>query len=247
MKITLLGTGDTSGVPVIGCHCPACTDAYSNNRSRRTRFSILVESSSGKILIDTSPDLKWQLIASDVSGVDGVIWTHGHYDHFAGFPEFYRVQNKVDVYGVPETLDYILDYFHFLKPRRHDVQLYEPFELIGLTFVLFEVNHAPVKKAVGVMICEGDKKVVITGDTNKDIPEKSMDLIHNPDLLVVDAIVPPSITTIKKHMNASQALDFSEDINAKRVVFVHMSHFFKPHDEDIKNYPLGYDGMTFEI
>ncbi|WP_292485331.1 MBL fold metallo-hydrolase [Methanohalobium sp.] len=247
MKITLLGTGDTTGVPVIGCHCPTCTDAYSNDKNKRTRFSILVESDSGKILIDTSPDMKWQLIANDVSGVDGVIWTHGHYDHFAGFPEFYRVQKKVDVYGVPETLDYIMDYFHFLKPRRHDVQLYEPFELIGLTFVLFEVNHLPIKKAVGVMVCEGDKKVVITGDTNKDVPQKSMDLIHEPSLLVVDAIVPPSITSIKKHMNATQALDFSEKIKSEEVVFVHMSHFFKPHDEESKNYPLGYDGMKFEI
>jgi len=246
MKVTLLGTGDATGTPVIGCRCPTCVDAHAGGKSRRLRFSVLVESDQGKILIDTGPDLKTQMLENGISHIDGVIWTHGHYDHYAGFGEFHRVQNNIDVYGLTETLDYILDYLYFLKPIRHDVLMYEPFELIGLTFTLFEVKHPPIKQAVGVMVCEGGKKVVITGDTRKLIPSRSIELIRQPDLLIADAIVPPSIN-VKKHMNSEEAMEFANEIEAKEVVLTHLSHHFKPHDEAAKTLPLGYDGMVFEV
>lgn len=155
MRLTLLGTGDAVGTPKIGCNCPACADARKGGKSQRLRFSILVESDQGKILIDTSPDLRQQFLRQRLSGIDGVIWTHGHYDHYAGFGEFYRVQNKVDVYGIQETLDYIDRYVSFLKPRYHYVKLYEPFDLIGLEFTLFKVSHPPVENPAGVVIREG--------------------------------------------------------------------------------------------
>jgi len=139
MRIVLLGTGDTVGTPKIGCECPCCMDALAGGRSRRTRFSILIETEDGRVLIDTGPDLRYQLLKHKISHVDGVIWTHGHYDHYAGFGEFYRVQNRVDVYGLSDTLDYILDYLYFMKPTRHDVSVYEPFRLIGLEFTLLNL------------------------------------------------------------------------------------------------------------
>ncbi|MBN1134141.1 MAG: MBL fold metallo-hydrolase [Methanosarcinaceae archaeon] len=246
MKVTLLGTGDATGTPLIGCECPTCMDAHRGGKSRRLRFSVLVESDKGKVLIDTGPDLRQQMLENNIVHVDGVIWTHGHYDHYTGFAEFHRVQSNVDVYGITETLDYILDYLYFLKPIRHDVLMYEPFELIGLTFTLFEVKHPPVKKAVGVMICERNKKVVITSDAQKDIPPRSLELIQQPDLLVVDAIVPPTIK-VKKHMNSVEAMALAKEIEAKEIVMTHLSHYFKPHDEESKILPLGYDGMVFHI
>ncbi|WP_319508966.1 MBL fold metallo-hydrolase [uncultured Methanolobus sp.] len=245
MKITLLGTGDATGTPVIGCNCPTCQDAHEGGKSQRTRFAILVESSEGSVLVDTGPDLRYQLLRQNTKRIDGVIWTHGHYDHFAGFAEFHRVQYNVDVYGLPETLEYILGYLQFLHPKKHERNLYEPFELIGLEFTLFEVIHPPVKRSVGVMICDGNTKVVITGDTQRDIPEKSIEIIMEPDLLIADAIVPPTVH-VKKHMNTTEAMDLAEEIKAKKVVFTHLSHFFKPHDEAVTEYPLGYDGMVFE-
>lgn len=246
MKVTLLGTGDATGTPVIGCDCPACMDAKKGGKSRRLRFSILVQSDEGRVLIDTGPDLKWQLIENGIDHVDAVIWTHGHYDHYAGFGEFHRIQRNVDVYGLKETLDYILDYLYFLKPIRHDVLLYKPFELIGLTFTLFEVKHPPAKNAVGVIVCEGNKKVVITGDAIRAFPSKSMELIRNPDLLIADGIVPPTMN-VKKHMNSQEAMELGEEIGAKKVVLTHLSHYFEPHDVASKTIPLGYDGMVFEF
>ncbi len=247
MKVTLLGTGDAIGTPVVGCNCPACIDGKNGGRSRRYRFSVMVESQEGKrVLVDTGPDLKWQMLENEFSHVDGVIWTHGHYDHYAGFVEFHRIQRKVDVYGLTQTLDYILDYLYFLKPVRHDVSMYEQFYVGDLGFTLFEVNHPPMENVAGVMICEGNKKVVITGDTCKDIPQRSMSLIRNADLLVADAIVPSGFN-VKKHMNSQQALKFAEDTGAKDVVLIHLSHYFRPHDEEAEDLPLGYDGMEIEI
>ncbi|MDW7733011.1 MAG: MBL fold metallo-hydrolase [Methanolobus sp.] len=246
MKITLLGTGDATGTPVIGCSCRTCLAAHEGGKSRRTRCAVLIESDSGSVLIDTGPDLRWQMLKNNIGHVDGVIWTHGHYDHFAGFAEFHRVQYNVDVYGLKETLDYVMDYLQFLRPRKHYVAMYETFELIGLEFTMFKVVHPPAKNPVGVIIREGNKKVVITGDTQREIPQRSMEMIMDPDLLVADAIVPPTVE-VKKHMNTVEALDLARTIGAKEVVFTHLSHFFKPHEEAIKEYPLAYDGMVFEI
>jgi phosphoribosyl 1,2-cyclic phosphate phosphodiesterase len=246
MRITLLGTGDAVGTPKIGCKCPACQDAKHGGKSQRLRSSILVESESGKILIDTSPDLRQQFLRQNLSHIDAVIWTHGHYDHYSGFGEFYRVQNKVDVYGIPETINYIDQYVSFLKPRYHYVKLYEPFKLIGLEFTLFEVNHPPVEIPTGVVIQDWKKKVVVTGDTNSEIPEASLELMKNPDLLIADGIVPPHIH-IKKHMNSEEAMALAKKLNAKEVVLTHLSHLFPPHNIASLVWPLGYDGQVFEL
>jgi phosphoribosyl 1,2-cyclic phosphate phosphodiesterase len=212
----------------------------------RLRFSILVESPKGRVLIDTSPDLRWQLLEKGISKVDGVIWTHAHYDHYAGFGDFHRIQNGLNVYGLKNTLDYILSYLYFMKPNRHDVQLNMPFELIGISVTLVEVRHPPLEDSAGVILTDGKSKIVITGDTTKEIPEKSFELMFKPDLLIADAIIPPR-AILPKHMNAREAMELASELQAKRVVLTHLSHNFPPHDESVKDWPLGYDGMEFEF
>lgn len=246
MKITLLGTGDAVGTPKIGCSCLTCLDALAGGKSRRLRFSVLVESEDKRILIDTSPDLRWQLLRRKISHIDGVIWTHSHYDHYAGFGDFHRIQNGVNVYGLKNTLDYILNYLSFMNPVRHDVSFFEPFELIGLKIILFKVNHPPLEESAGVMVTDGISKIVITGDTARMIPEKSMSIMFEPDLLIADAIIPP-MGTVPKHMNSRDAMELACELKAKKVVLTHLSHMFPPHDESIKEWPLGYDGMEFKF
>ncbi len=245
-KITLLGTGDAVGTPKIGCSCSTCMDAHAGGKSRRLRFSVLVESPNGRVLIDTSPDLRWQFLKKGISHVDGVIWTHPHYDHYAGFGDFHRIQNGVNVYGLKNTLDYILSYLSFMRPVRHDVSFYTPFELIGLNMTLVEVTHPPLEESAGVIITDGKSKVVITGDTSKEIPGRSLELMSRPDLLIADAIIPPR-GKIPKHMNSQDAMELAFELEAKNVVLTHLSHNFPPHDESVKQWPLGYDGMEFEF
>ncbi|VVB89465.1 Ribonuclease BN [uncultured archaeon] len=246
MKITLLGTGDAVGTPKIGCSCPACMDAHAGGKSRRMRFSVLVESSYGRILIDTSPDLRWQFLKKGISHIDGVIWTHPHYDHYAGFGDFHRIQSGVKVYGLTTTLDYILNYLFFMKPVRHDLNFYAPFELIGLEMMLVEVSHPPLEETAGVIITDGKSKLVITGDTARDIPEKTLEFMMEPDLLIADAIIPP-VGKISKHMNSQEAMELASHLGAKKTVLTHLSHMFPPHDEAVKKWPLGYDGLEFEF
>ncbi|WNY25456.1 MBL fold metallo-hydrolase [Methanolapillus millepedarum] len=247
MKITLLGTGDAPGTPTIGCNCPSCTDAkLPGSKSCRTRFSVLVQTDFGNVLIDTSPDMREQLLRENVPHIDAVIWTHGHYDHYGGFAEFYRVQKEVSVYGVKDTVDYITNIYFYITADKHYMNLYEPFSLIGLEFSLFEVKHFPEKLPVGVVISDGKHKIIISGDCELDIPQESIDYIQNPDLFIVDAIVPEHMA-VNKHMNSTQAFEMAEKIGAKKVVFTHLSHFYGPHDGECERYPLGFDGMGFEF
>ncbi|MCK5660145.1 MAG: MBL fold metallo-hydrolase [Methanosarcinales archaeon] len=251
MKITLLGTGDAAGTPQIGCKCAACMDAISGGRSRRTRFSVMVENeledgSIGRVLVDTGPDLRQQMIEHGFSHVDGVIWTHGHYDHYAGFGEFHRVQSHVHIHGLTDTMDYILNYLGFMKPVRYDHEEFETFSLIGLDFTLFPVHHPPLVQSSGVMISDGEHKTIITGDTTNNLPDASYELMKDADLLIIDALAPPKYNFVK-HMNATEAEELAGELNAKRVVMVHLSHMFKPHDEAVNRWPLGYDGMVIEV
>ncbi|MCX6668726.1 MAG: MBL fold metallo-hydrolase [Methanothrix sp.] len=243
MKVTLLGTGDAIGTPKIGCKCAACADALRGGRSRRMRFSVLLESDEdeGRVLIDTSPDLRWQLLKKDIASVDGVIWTHAHYDHYAGFGDFHRVQSHVDVYALKETMDYILNYLYFLNPVRHDVNAYEPFEIAGMEFTLFKVNHPPAQ-AAGVLVTNGQKRLVITSDTNQDIPARSLELMRDADLMLADAIMPPGYN-ISKHMNAEEAVALAERLGAKDLLLTHLAHLYPPHEIALKKWPLGHDMM----
>ncbi len=247
MKVTLLGTGDAIGTPKIGCKCPACADALRGGRSRRMRFSILLESDEdeGRVLVDTSPDLRWQLLKKDIASVDGVIWTHAHYDHYAGFGDFHRVQSHVDVYALKGTMDYILNYLYFLKPVRHDVVAYEPFEIAGMEFTLFKVNHPPTETA-GVLVTNGQKRLVITSDTNLDIPAQSLELMKNADLMLADAIMPPGYN-ISKHMNAEEAVTLAKRLGTKELRLTHLSHLFPPHEMALKLWPIGHDMMEIVL
>lgn len=239
VKVTLLGTGDTIGTPKIGCQCDRCAECARSGR-QRLRTSLLVEEGGRHILIDTSPDLRIQLLRAGSPHIDAVLWTHGHYDHFSGFNEFYRVQKAPPAYAPPEVLTYIAGQLHFLKFQKHHRPAYEPFELFGITFTFVEVNH-PSIYACGVIMERDGKKIVHTGDTNRHIPEQSLEMMKNPDMLFADAIVPAGIE-IGKHMNYGEAVDLAAFLCARDFRCVHMSHLIPwntPH--------AGMDGEVFEF
>jgi phosphoribosyl 1,2-cyclic phosphate phosphodiesterase len=245
MIVTLLGTGDAIGTPKIGCRCPSCIDALNGGPSRRMRFSVLVEGREGKVLIDSSPDLRWQMLKKNISKVDAVIWTHAHYDHYAGFGDFHRVQNHVPVYALKGTMDYILNYLYFLKPERHDIAVGDSFDLAGMEFMLFKVDHPPAE-TVGVLVEEDGKRVVITSDSTDKIDEESLNIMRGCDLMLADAIMPPGYK-ITKHMNAEEAMNLSRRLNVRTVVLTHLSHLYPPHQEAVKRWPLGHDMMEIVL
>jgi len=239
MKFTLLGTGDAIGTPKIGCTCPQCTHAQATGTGR-LRTSILIEKDSRHILVDSTPDLRQQLLRSGSPHIDALIWTHGHYDHFMGLGEFYRVQKVPTVYAAEPVLRYCGETFRFLNFDRSPVEPYVPFSLFGITITPFIVKHPPAYTC-GFLFEAGGKRIGYTSDTNRDIPERSLDLLKDLDLLLLDAIV-PSHMTITKHMNYLDACTLAESLHAKQFRCIHISHMMPweyPH--------LAHDGETFEF
>jgi len=239
MRITLLGTGDAIGTPKIGCTCPQCTHAKTTG-VMRLRTSLLIENDGFHLLVDSSPDLRQQLLQYGSPHIDAVIWTHGHYDHFMGFGEFYRIQPVPPVFATPPVMNYCAEIFRFLTFERRIIQPYEPFSLGGITITPFMVKHPPAYTC-GMLFETGKSRVGFTSDTNSDIPRRSLDLLENLDLLLLDALVPSNVT-ISKHMNYLDACMLADMLKPKDFRCVHQSHVLPwdlPH--------LGKDGDTFDF
>jgi phosphoribosyl 1,2-cyclic phosphate phosphodiesterase len=239
MKITLLGTGDAIGTPKVGCTCPQCIQADKTG-AMRLRTSLLVENEGRNLLIDSSPDLRQQLLRHGSPHIDAVIWTHGHYDHFIGFGEFYRIQKIPPVFAAPPVLNYCAEIFRFLNFEKGEIQPYIPFDIFGITITLFLVKHPPAFTC-GVLFETDESRIGFTSDTNADIPRRSLDLLTNLDLLLLDALVPSSIT-IHKHMNYLDACTLAQSLSPKEYRCIHQSHLLPwdlPH--------LGKDGDVFEF
>ena len=206
----------------------------------RLRTSLLVENEGRHILIDSSPDLRQQLLLADSPHIDAVIWTHGHYDHFIGFGEFYRIQKIPPVFAAPPVLNYCSEVFRFLTFEKGEIQPYEPFEMFGITITLFMVKHPPAYTC-GIVFENAGSRVGFTSDTNIDIPQQSLDLLADLDLLLLDALVPSDIR-IHKHMNYLDACSLAGNLDPKEYQCVHLSHLIPwelPH--------LGKDGDIFEF
>lgn len=240
MKITLLGTGDAIGTPKIGCTCPQCARANKNG-TMRLRTSLLIENEGFHLLIDSSPDLRQQLLRYGSPHIDAVLWTHGHYDHFMGFGEFYRVQHIPPVYATLPVMDYCGEIFRFLTFDKRIITPYEPFRLFGITITPFMVKHPPAFTC-GLLFDTGKSRVGFTSDTNIDIPPRSIDLLEDLDLLLLDALVPSNVT-IHKHMNYLDACMLADRLKPKDFHCVHQSHLLPwdlPHlasDGDIFDFP----------
>jgi phosphoribosyl 1,2-cyclic phosphate phosphodiesterase len=115
MKVRILGSGDAVGTPHVGCTCNNCTYARETG-IERLRTSLLITNENHHLIIDTTPDLRRQLLLAGSPRIDAVIWTHGHYDHFMGLG-FLPVQKVPPVYGAPQVLASCSPVFHFLIGR----------------------------------------------------------------------------------------------------------------------------------
>ncbi|MCZ9313589.1 MAG: MBL fold metallo-hydrolase [Methanocorpusculum sp.] len=221
MKITALGTGDVVGTPKIGCDCDVCREARQTGK-QRLRTSILVEHEGKHLLIDTGPDMRAQLLASGSPHIDAVIWTHGHYDHFMGFGDFYRVQRElIPVYGAAEVLTYCGGIFSFMRHRKVVMTPYEPMEICGMSVTLFPVMHDT--PTYGVRIEADGAVFVYSCDTTDQLSVQTLETMKGADLLLLDGIFPPEVH-ISKHMNIREAEQLAERLAPKEFWCVHMSH-----------------------
>jgi phosphoribosyl 1,2-cyclic phosphate phosphodiesterase len=240
MEIRILGSGDAAGTPHVGCTCENCTYAH-NAGIERLRTSLLITHQDHNLIIDTTPDMRRQLLQAGSPRIDAVIWTHGHYDHFMGFGDFYRVQSIPPVYGAPEVLESCAPVFHFLIREKRPVRVYTPFFTCGLEVTLIRVEH-PDTYTTGVIVTDGKTKIAYTSDTNEHIPRESLDLLRGADLLFIDGLFTQSYKKVEKHLNYEEAVILAKELMVKDFRIVHMSHII-PFDLPYQ----GRDGEVFRL
>ena len=240
MEIRILGSGDAAGTPHVGCTCKNCTYAH-NTGIERLRTSLLITHQDHNLIIDTTPDMRRQLLQAGSPRIDAVIWTHGHYDHFMGFGDFYRVQSIPPVYGAPEVLESCAPVFHFLIREKRPVRVYTPFFTCGLEVTLIRVEH-PDTYTTGVIVTDGKTKIAYTSDTNEHIPRESLDLLR----VARPALYRWSFHTVYKKventLTMKEACNLAKEMMVKDFRIVHMSHII-PFDLPYQ----GRDGEVFRL
>jgi phosphoribosyl 1,2-cyclic phosphate phosphodiesterase len=258
VKLTFLGTGTSFGVPQIGCDCEVCRSP--DPRDRRTRTSALVESDAGtRILIDTPPELRLQLIAADVDRVDAVLFTHEHADHTHGIDDLRAISARsgiaVPMYGPATTLERLARRFPYIfddrlqplpgtsKPEGQARPMREGEAVrIGDVMVLpVAVPHGPITVfayRIGSLAYVTDAK---------QIPPRALEALRGARVLVLNALF---WTEHPTHLSIPEAIGVARAIGAERTYLTHLSHLNRHADLEAR-LPAGvapaFDGLTIRV
>lgn len=257
MNLTFLGTGTSFGIPVVGCDCRACRS--SDPRDRRTRHGALIEMEGGRLLVDTPPELRLQLVAAGVDRVDAVWFTHIHADHIHGIDDlrvFTVRRGSICAYVGAEYRDHMARHFEYIfndeyeppegtsRPtvQLHDLHPGRPQEILGRVFHPIEIPHGPVR-VYGFRV--GGLGYVTDG---KSLPDAARDALHGVDVLVLNALwfgrPHPS------HFTVEEAVEAAERVGARKTYLTHLTHRVT-HAELLERLPPGvepaYDGLTIEV
>lgn len=261
MKIRVLGTGTSTGVPVPGCQCSVCqsTDPY----NERLRCSVYIESDCGQgLLIDTTPDLRQQALRYSISRVDGVLFTHSHADHVFGLDDLrcftFGRAAPLSVYADEATsadLRHKFDYVFASKttyeggspPRLQlkNIEHYRPIEVCGL-----EVN--PLSIMHGSMPTLGFRVGPFAYLTDcSEIPKRSKEQLQGLEVLIIDGL---RDRPHKTHFTQEQAVREVEQLRPKKSYLTHISHEIDHHEANRKiqkltalSVELAYDGLLIEL
>jgi len=254
VEVIVLGSGTSHGVPMIGCECAVCTS--DDPRDKRTRPSIFVRCGAVRILVDTSPELRIQCLANGIREVDAVLFTHHHADHVAGLDDLRRfnwiMKRAVPCYGTERTLASIRRMFAYAFEPAFDSphsrpQLdfhaidHSPFEIHSERIVPIPLLHGPMP----VLGFRFGRFAYCTDCST--IPEESMTLLRDLDVLILDALRPTPHPT---HLSVDQAVELSRRIGAGRTYFTHMAHQLR-HAETNASLPdgieLAHDGLRISM
>ncbi len=226
---TCLGTGTSVGVPVIGCDCAVCTSKHPANI--RTRCSLHLQSPAVSLLIDTGPDLREQCLRENIRTVDAVLYTHAHLDHLAGFDELrafcWRRDDPLPIYAGRETHEALRRMFPWAmkNTRRSYVRpaprvLDGPFTLGDLEVIPIPVEHAGIETFGFRFNLPGDSSLAYLPDV-KHIPEASLDLLANLEVLIIDALRPAPHPT---HLSLDESLAAATALRPRHTLFTHIAH-----------------------
>jgi phosphoribosyl 1,2-cyclic phosphate phosphodiesterase len=255
MQVTLLGTGTSTGVPMIGCSCTVCTSR--DPKDKRLRVSALIETDNTTILIDTSADFRQQMLGRGIKKIDAILYTHRHYDHIAGFDDlraFQFLRLPVPVcYASQDTYDGIRSTFPYaFDPKKNtggggvpNI----PFTVIeGTLFSINELLIEPILLDHGMMNIFGFRIGGFAYLTDcKRIPVASKEKLKGLDVMILDGL---RFTEHPTHLTISEATSIAKELLPKRTYLTHMNHDVL-HAEAEKRLPpnvrLAYDGLTLSL
>lgn len=251
MKITILGSGTSTGVPQIGCQCEVCTST--DPRDCRMRASAMVETDEGvRLLIDCGPDFREQMLRfDDFRPIDGVLLTHEHYDHVGGVDDLrpYCAYGDMMLYGDELTVSAIrmrMPYCFRENPypgipriALEAVSPHRAFEIKGVQVMPIQVMHGRLPilgYRIGPLAYMTDLK---------SLPDSEWCLLEEVECLIVNAL---RMQAHDSHQNLDDALKLAARVGAKETYFIHMSHQIGLHAEVSRALPphvhLTYDGMV---
>jgi phosphoribosyl 1,2-cyclic phosphate phosphodiesterase len=253
LKVTLLGTGTSQGVPVIGCECSVCQSL--DYRDKRLRVSVLVQEDNKTLVIDTGPDFRQQMLREQVKNLDAIILTHSHKDHIAGLDDvraFNYLQKKdMPVFGMSATLQQVETEFYYAfeetkYPGTPQIQLHtiedSPFVAAEFSITPLPVMHLRMP-VFGFRI--GNFSYIT--DANF-IPDTTYQKLIGTEVLVLNALQKESHPS---HFTLNEAIEVAEKIGASQTYFTHISHKMGTHRSIEKELPksiaLAYDGLTFQL
>jgi phosphoribosyl 1,2-cyclic phosphate phosphodiesterase len=246
LTLTILGSGTSTGIPVIGCSCAVCQS--DDPRNRRTRCSALLNFCGHNILIDTATDLRQQLLREAVRHIDAVLYTHVHADHLHGIDDLRvftrRNRPALPLYGSIATLEQIRHNFSYIfepvaepgfVPQLTTCPAENSFSLYGLTIIPIPLRHGTME-VYGYRI----ENLAYLTDCN-GIPESSLKLLEGIETLILDGL---RLKPHRTHFNIPQAVAMAQKIGAGQTWLTHLSHEID-HPKHEKILPPGI-GLAFD-
>lgn len=253
LKLTFLGTGTSQGVPMIGCDCKVCRSE--DRRDRRLRSAVMVEDSATRVVIDSGPDFRYQMLREGVKAIDAILLTHQHTDHIIGLDDVrafnYFCRKSIEVYAteaVQEVVRKNFDYAFMEKPYPGAPQITlctiakEPFSVGTLDIVPISGKHFTLP-VTGFRI----GGIAYLTDFNH-ISDEELAKLEGVEVLIINAL---RHTRHLSHFSLPEAQDIARRVGAPKTYFTHISHQLGLHAEEEQLLPegmsLAYDTLTIEI
>jgi phosphoribosyl 1,2-cyclic phosphate phosphodiesterase len=273
MKLILLGTGTSHGIPVVGCGCKRCCSV--DPRDRRLRSSLYIEGrEGGRVVIDTGPEFRLQALAAGLTGLDAILLTHSHADHLHGLDDVRPLSRNrpIPVYGNEQTIRELEERFSYIfhpvqigggLPQIECRRVSAPFGAGGLRFTPVPVKHGNLdilgwairevsakggpkdgaKGGHGEESCRPGNPLAVYLTDTSAIPDESLPLVKNPGVLIIGALRQRPHPT---HFNFDEALEAALRMGAKRIYLTHICHDYT-HEEISAycgNFLKNHDGVS---
>lgn len=253
LKITFLGTGTSSGVPLIGCDCAVCTSA--DPKDNRLRSSILIESATTTLVVDTGPDFRYQMLREKVKKLDAVVFTHPHRDHMAGLDDV-RAYNFFQKMPIDIYADSLMEsairrdfYYAFADTRYPGIPELNLISISDEPFIVGDIPVIPVKvwhMKMPVLGFRFGNFTYIT-DANR-IEEEEKNKIRGSEILVLNALRKQQHIS---HFTLGEAVDMVQELRVPVGYFTHMSHQIGLHADIEAELPdtihLAWDGLVLNL